>query len=106
MPSKQVFPPTPKKKSSLSNGETTIYYNNKIFWPDNLIEVIESTKVKTRQRFAASKDESAPLVTLELATSSRDVDSPVPWILDWQILSYTENEITFKVYFENAIAVS
>ena len=41
-----VEKPKPKKKSSKSNGEMTLYYNNAIFWPADFIDQVEQSKQK------------------------------------------------------------
>lgn len=37
---KTQSPPKPKKKSSLPNGETTIYFNNPIRFPDDFDKLV------------------------------------------------------------------
>ena len=93
--------PKPKKKFSLSNGETSIYYNNAILFPDDFVQRVEASK---RER-ALSETEQFSLIELELLTPSDDEEEVIE-ALDWEIIYYDEHEIQFKVFFKRPVTIS
>ena len=91
----------PKLKETLPNGQSTIYFNNRIKFPGNFIDVVEQGKRKAGELRSLTKNYIE--VTFEPGdpeTSSTSVG------FDWGIKSYDSQEIGFQFEFENPLQVS
>lgn len=80
----------PKLKETLPNGQSTIYFNNRIKFPGNFIEVVEQGKRKEGgSRFLKKSFIEVTFEPGDIETSSSSVG------FDWGVKSFDSQEIEF-----------
>ena len=93
----RVNKPLPKIKSVKSSGVISIVFNNKMIFPDDFEEQINS---RNNRRLRGDKE----LIEIELQASYDSDESLLNF--DWQVIESSETELNIKLQFQNPLEVS
>jgi hypothetical protein len=78
----------PKLKETLPNGQSTIYFNNRIKFPGNFIDVVEKSKRKEDGSRSLKKN------FIEVTFEPGDIETSGSSVgFDWGVKSYDSQEI-------------
>lgn len=80
----------PKLKGTLPNGQSTIYFNNRIKFPGNFIDIVEQGKRNVGSSRSLTKS------FIDVTFEPGDIDSSSTSVgFDWGVKSFDKQEIEF-----------